>query len=129
MEQENEHLNQTVSSLRQRSQISAEARVKDIEKENKILHESIKETSSKLSKIEFEKRQIKKELENYKEKGERAEELENELHHLEKENELLQKKITNLKITCKKIEALEQENSELERENRKLKKNWIALKI
>ncbi|XP_007968767.3 girdin isoform X2 [Chlorocebus sabaeus] len=128
LEQENEHLNQTVSSLRQRSQISAEARVKDIEKENKILHESIKETSSKLSKIEFEKRQIKKELEHYKEKGERAEELEDELHHLEKENELLQKKITNLKITCEKIEALEQENSELERENRKLKKTLDSFK-
>uniref|UniRef100_A0A8I3NJ78 Coiled-coil domain containing 88A n=1 Tax=Canis lupus familiaris TaxID=9615 RepID=A0A8I3NJ78_CANLF len=128
LEQENEHLNQTVTSLRQRSQISAEARVKDIEKENKILHESIKETSSKLSKIEFEKRQIRKELEHYKEKGERAEELENELHHLEKENELLQKKITNLKITCEKIEALEQENSELERENRKLKKTLDGFK-
>lgn len=60
LEQENEHLNQTVSSLRQRSQISAEARVKDIEKENKILHESIKETSSKLSKIEFEKDKLEK---------------------------------------------------------------------
>ncbi|XP_023367859.1 girdin isoform X10 [Otolemur garnettii] len=128
LEQENEHLNQTVTSLRQRSQISAEARVKDIEKENKILHESIKETSSKLSKIEFEKRQIRKELEHYKEKGERAEELENELHHLEKENELLQKKITNLKITCEKIEALEQENSELERDNRKLKKTLDSFK-
>ncbi|XP_047378311.1 girdin isoform X8 [Sciurus carolinensis] len=128
LEQENEHLNQTVSSLRQRSQISAEARVKDVEKENKILHESIKETSSKLSKIEFEKRQIRKELEHYKEKGERAEELENELHHLEKENELLQKKITNLKITCEKIEALEHENSELERENRKLKKTLDSFK-
>ncbi|XP_026987501.1 girdin isoform X10 [Sagmatias obliquidens] len=128
LEQENEHLNQTVSSLRQRSQISAEARVKDVEKENKILHESIKETSSKLSKIEFEKRQIRKELEHYKEKGERAEELENELHHLEKENELLQKKITNLKITCEKIEALEQENSELERENRKYKKTLDSFK-
>ncbi|XP_014447290.1 girdin isoform X8 [Tupaia chinensis] len=128
LEQENEHLNQTVSSLRQRSQISAEARVKDIEKENKILHEFNKETSSKLSKIEFEKRQIRKELEHYKEKGERAEELENELHHLEKENELLQKKITNLKITCEKIEALEQENSDLERENRKLKKTLDSFK-
>uniref|UniRef100_A0A8C0XET5 Girdin n=1 Tax=Castor canadensis TaxID=51338 RepID=A0A8C0XET5_CASCN len=128
LEQENEHLNQTVSSLRQRSQIGAEARVKDIEKENKILHESIKETSSKLSKIEFEKRQIRKELEHYKEKGERAEELENELHRLGKENELLQKKITNLKITCEKIEALEQENSELERENRKFKKTLDSFK-
>ncbi|XP_043838243.1 girdin isoform X14 [Dromiciops gliroides] len=128
LEQENEHLNQTVASLRQRSQISAEARVKDIEKENKILHESIKETSSKLNKIEFEKRQMKKELEHYKERGERAEELENELHHLEKENESLQKKITNLKITCEKIETLELENSELEVENRKLKKTLDSFK-
>uniref|UniRef100_A0A674JV46 Coiled-coil domain containing 88A n=1 Tax=Terrapene triunguis TaxID=2587831 RepID=A0A674JV46_9SAUR len=128
LEQENEHLNQTVAALRQRSQISAEARVKDIEKENKILHESIKETSSKLNKIEFEKKQVRKELEHYKEKGERAEELENELHHLEKENELLQKKITNLKITCEKIEALEQENSDLEVENRKLRKTLDSLK-
>ncbi|XP_068042300.1 girdin isoform X14 [Anomalospiza imberbis] len=128
LEQENEHLNQTVASLRQRSQISAEARMKEIEKENKILHESIKETSSKLNKIEFEKKQVKKELEHYKEKGERAEELENELHRMEKENELLQKKITNLKITCEKIEALEQENSDLEMENRKLKKTLDSLK-
>nr|XP_020664166.1 girdin isoform X3 [Pogona vitticeps] len=128
LEQENEHLNQTVASLRQRSQISAEARVKDIEKENKILHESIKETSSKLNKIEFEKKQMKKELEHHKEKGERADELEKEVHHLEKENELLQKKITNLRITCEKIDALEQENSGLDAENRKLKKTLDSLK-
>ncbi|XP_066482133.1 girdin isoform X2 [Tiliqua scincoides] len=128
LEQENDHLNTTVASLRQRSQISAEARVKDIEKENKILHESIKETSSKLNKIEFEKKQIKKELEHYKEKGERADELEKEVHHLEKENEILQKKITNLKITCEKIDALEQENSSLDIENRKLKKSLDSLK-
>ncbi|NXG44831.1 GRDN protein, partial [Psilopogon haemacephalus] len=128
LEQENEHLNQTVASLRQRSQISAEARMKDIEKENKILHESIKETSSKLNKIEFEKKQLRKELEHYKEKGERAEELENELHRLEKENETLQKKITNLKIICEKVEALEQENSDLEMESRKLKKTLDSLK-
>uniref|UniRef100_A0A452HMZ2 Calponin-homology (CH) domain-containing protein n=1 Tax=Gopherus agassizii TaxID=38772 RepID=A0A452HMZ2_9SAUR len=128
LEQENEHLNQTVDALRQRSQISAEARVKDIEKENKIIHESIKEASSKLNKIEFEKKQMRKELEHYKEKGERAEELENELHHLEKENELLQKKITNLKITCEKTEGLEQENSDLEVENRKLKKTLDSFK-
>uniref|UniRef100_A0A8C0GED9 Coiled-coil domain containing 88A n=1 Tax=Chelonoidis abingdonii TaxID=106734 RepID=A0A8C0GED9_CHEAB len=128
LEQENEHLNQTLGALRQRSQISAEARVKDIEKENKILHESIREASSKLNKIEYEKKQMRKELEHYKEKGERAEELENVLHHLEKENELLHKKITNLKITCEKIEALEQENSDLEVENRKLKKTLDSFK-
>ncbi|XP_078505620.1 girdin isoform X2 [Lissotriton helveticus] len=128
LEQEAEHLNQTITSLRQRSQIGTEARVKDIEKENKILHQSIKETSSKLNKMEFERKQLKKELELYKEKGEKADELEKELHHLQKENEQLQKKITSLKITCEKIETLEQENSVLELENRKLKKTLDNLK-
>ncbi|KAM3932249.1 girdin isoform 2-T2 [Leptodactylus fuscus] len=128
LEQENEHLNQTIASLRQRSQIGAEARMKDIEKENKILHESIKETSSKLNKMEFEKKQLKKELEHYKEKGERAEELEKELNRKEKENEHLQKKITSLNIVCEKTESLEQENVGLEIENRKLKKTLDGLK-
>ncbi|XP_075719159.1 girdin isoform X5 [Rhinoderma darwinii] len=128
LEQENEHLNQTIASLRQRSQIGAEARMKDIEKENKILHESIKETSSKLNKMEFEKKHLKKELEHYKEKGERAEELEKELNRVEKENEHLQKKITSLNIVCEKTESLEQENLGLEIENRKLKKTLDSLK-
>ncbi|XP_069090281.1 girdin isoform X2 [Pleurodeles waltl] len=128
LEQEAEHLNQTITSLRQRSQIGTEARVKDIEKENKILHQSIKETSSKLNKMEFERKQLKKELELYKEKGEKTDELEKELHHLQKENEQLQKKITNLKIICEKIETLEQENSVLELENRKLKKTLDNIK-
>ncbi|XP_069624944.1 girdin isoform X2 [Ranitomeya imitator] len=128
LEQENEHLNQTIASLRQRSQIGAEARMKDIEKENKILHESIKETSSKLNKMEFEKKKLKKELEHYKEKGERAEELEKELNRVEKENEHLQKKITSLNIVCEKTESLEQENVSLEIENRKLKKTLDSLK-
>ncbi|XP_078260975.1 girdin-like isoform X1 [Rhinoraja longicauda] len=128
LEQENEHLNYTIASLRQRAQISVEAGVKDIEKENKILHESIKETSSKLNKIEFEKKLIQKELGHYKEKGERAEELEIFLSRLERENEQLQKKITGLMITCEKIDILEREISDLEVENNKLRKTLNSLK-
>lgn len=60
LEQENKHLGQTVSSLRQRCQVGAEARVKDVEKENRILHESICETTAKLNKMEFERKQIRK---------------------------------------------------------------------
>ncbi|XP_043111750.1 girdin [Puntigrus tetrazona] len=122
LEQENDHLNQTIASLRQRSQVSAEARVKDIEKENRVLHESIKETSSKLNKMEFERKQLRKDLEHYKEKGERAEELEMEVHRLEREKESLQKRLAALAITCGKVEVLEKENAELEAESRKLKK-------
>ncbi|XP_052532512.1 girdin isoform X10 [Tympanuchus pallidicinctus] len=128
LEQENECSNQTIASLRQRSQISAEAQMKEIENENKILHESIKENSGKLNKLEFEMKQVQKELKHYKEKAERAEELENEMHRLEKENEALQKRIANLNITCEKIEALEKENSDLDVENRKLKKALDSVK-
>ncbi|XP_037388978.1 girdin isoform X7 [Pygocentrus nattereri] len=128
LEQENDHLNQTIASLRQRSQVSAEARVKDIEKENRVLHESIKETSSKLNKLEFERKQLRKDMEYYKEKGEKSEELEMEVHRLERENEGLQKRVASLSITCEKVEALEKENTELEAESRKLKKKIDGLR-
>ncbi|XP_077585209.1 girdin isoform X3 [Stigmatopora nigra] len=128
LEQENKHLSQTVSSLRQRSQVGAEARVKDVEKENRILHESICETTSKLNKMEFERKQLRKELEAVKEKGERAEELEILLQKLERDNESLQKKVATLGITCAKVSALEKENTDLEAESRRLKKKLDALK-
>ncbi|XP_039598269.1 protein Daple isoform X1 [Polypterus senegalus] len=122
LQHENEHLRQTVDSLRQRTQVSTEARVKEIEKENRILHESITDTGSKLTQLEFEKKQIQKELLLLKEKSEKSDELEREVHKLEHTNEGLQKKVAALQITCDKIKALELENSGLEIENRKLKK-------
>ncbi|XP_076872154.1 girdin isoform X3 [Brachyhypopomus gauderio] len=128
LEQENEHLNQTMASLRQRSQVSAEARVKDVEQENRVLHESIKETSGKLSKLEFERKQLRKDLDYYKERGEKADELEVEVHRLERENEGLQKRVTSLGITCEKVEALEKENAELEAEGRRLRKKVDGLR-
>nr|XP_057914123.1 girdin-like isoform X2 [Doryrhamphus excisus] len=128
LEQENKHLSQTVSSLRQRCQVGAEARVKDVEKENRILHESICETTGKLNKMEFERKQLRKELEAMKEKGERAEELEVLMQKLEKDNESLHKKVASLGITCEKVSSLEKENTELEAEGRRLKKKLDALK-
>ncbi|XP_039568554.1 protein Daple isoform X2 [Passer montanus] len=127
LKQENDHLNQVVLSLRQRSQVSSEARVKDIEKENKILHETVTETSSKLSKLEFEKKQLQKDFEQVREKVERVEEMEKELHRLERENEQLTKKAAVMKIVTEKVEVLEQENGDLEVENRKLRKSLDTL--
>ncbi|KAM9727846.1 girdin isoform 5-T8 [Menidia menidia] len=128
LEQENKHLSQTVSSLRQRCQVGAEARVKDVEKENRVLHESICETTAKLNKMEFERKQLRKELEVMKDKGERAEELEIQIQKLERDNESLQKKVASLGITCEKVSTLEKENSDLEAEGRRLKKKLDALK-
>ncbi|KAM6335827.1 protein Daple [Podargus strigoides] len=127
LKQENDHLNQVVLSLRQRSQVSCEARVKDIEKENKILHETVIETSSKLSKLEFENKQLQKDFDQVKEKVERVEEMEKELHRLERENEQLTKKAAAMKIVTEKVEVLEQENGDLEVENRKLRKSLDTL--
>ncbi|XP_067403180.1 protein Daple isoform X3 [Emydura macquarii macquarii] len=127
LKQENDHLNQVVLSLRQRAQVSSEARVKDIEKENKMLHETVTETSSKLSKVEFEKKQLHKDFEQVKEKVERVEEMEKELHRLERENEQLTKKAAAMKIVTEKVEILEQENGDLEMENRKLRKSLDTL--
>ncbi|NXD89605.1 DAPLE protein, partial [Chaetorhynchus papuensis] len=127
LKQENDHLNQVVLSLRQRSQGSSEARVKDIEKENKILHETVTETSSKLSKLEFEKKQLQKDFDQVREKVERVEEMEKELHRLERENEQLTKKAAVMKIVTEKVEVLEQENGDLEVENRKLRKSLDTL--
>uniref|UniRef100_A0A8C0GLG4 Uncharacterized protein n=1 Tax=Chelonoidis abingdonii TaxID=106734 RepID=A0A8C0GLG4_CHEAB len=127
LQQENDHLNQVVLSLRQRAQVSSEARVKDIEKENKMLHETVTETSSKLSKLEFEKKQLHKDFEQVKEKVERVEEMEKELHRLERENEQLTKKAAAMKIVTEKVEVLEQENGDLEVENRKLRKSLDTL--
>ncbi|KAL0964528.1 hypothetical protein UPYG_G00325200 [Umbra pygmaea] len=128
LEQENEHLTQTVLLLRQRSQVGAEARVKDVEKENRILHETVRETSAKLNKLEFERKQLRKDFEVCKEKSERTEELEVELQRMERENEALQKRVASLGITCDKVESLEKENSELEAECRRLKKKVESLK-
>ncbi|KAM9381267.1 protein Daple [Phaethornis superciliosus] len=127
LKQENDHLNQVVLSLRQRSQVSSEARVKDIEKENKILHETVTETSSKLSKLEFEKKKLQKDFDQVKEKVERVEEMEKALHRLERENEQLTKKAAAMKIVTEKVEVLEQENGDLEVENRKLRKSLDTL--
>ncbi|XP_027725712.1 protein Daple isoform X2 [Vombatus ursinus] len=127
LEQEKDHLNQLVWSLRERSQVSNEARVKDIEKENRSLHETITEMSSKLNKTEFEKKQLHKDFEHVKEKVERLETMEKELHRLERENEKLAQKMTSMKMVTEKVEALENENGGLEVENRKLRKSLDTL--
>ncbi|KAK2497922.1 hypothetical protein MC885_002865 [Smutsia gigantea] len=127
LEQEKDHLNQAVWSLRERSQVSSEARVKEVEKENKVLHQTVTETSSKLSKLEFEKQQLHRDLEQVKEKVERAEELEKELHRLQKENEKLATKVTSLKTASEQVDTLECERRSLTLENRKLQKSLDTL--
>ncbi|KAM4852956.1 protein Daple [Thomomys bottae] len=127
LEQEKDHLHQTVWSLRERPQGSGEARGKAAETENRALYQAMTEAGSKLSQLEQEKQQLHQDLEQAKEKGERAETLEKELHQLAKENEQLSRKVTSLKTVTEKVEALEHKSQGLELENRTLKKSLDTL--
>ncbi|XP_075700446.1 protein Daple isoform X2 [Rhinoderma darwinii] len=127
LEQENKHLSQAMAALRQRAQESADSRVKDVEMENKVLHETITDTSSKLNEVEHEKKQLQKAYEQVKDKVEQVAEMENEVRRLEKQNELLTKKLSSMRIIEEKVEALEKENGKLESENRIFKKSLDTL--
>ncbi|XP_052594750.1 protein Daple [Peromyscus californicus insignis] len=124
LEQEKGHLHQAVWSLRERPPVDS---AKNVEKENRALHQAVTEAGSKVSQLELEKQQLHRDLEEAKEKGERAEVLEKELHRLEKENEQLAKKVTSLKTVTEKVEALEHESQGLELENRTLRKSLDTL--
>ncbi|XP_052341181.1 protein Daple-like [Oncorhynchus keta] len=122
LEQEKEHLSQAVSSLRQRAQANSEARVREVETENRVLHQTITDTGSKLARLEAQGKQSTKELETLRERGERCEELERETAHLGRSKEQLQREVASLIITCDRAEALERDNASLEQDNRRLKK-------
>uniref|UniRef100_A0A8C9QID5 Coiled-coil domain containing 88C n=1 Tax=Spermophilus dauricus TaxID=99837 RepID=A0A8C9QID5_SPEDA len=127
LEQEKDHLHRTVWSLRERSQVSSEARGKEVEKENRALHQAVAEASSQLGQLEVEKQQLHRDLEQAKEKGQRAEALEKELRRLEEENKQLAKKAASLKTATEKVEALEHQSRGLELENRTLRKSLDTL--
>ncbi|KAL0611999.1 Protein Daple [Plecturocebus cupreus] len=105
--------------LWERSQVSSEAYMKDMEKENKALHQTVMETSGKLSQLEFEKRQLHRDLEQAREKGEWVEKLERELQRLQ-ENKQLARKLTSLEMATEKLEGLEHDNKQLNMENLEL---------
>lgn len=114
-------------SLRERSQVSSEARAKDVEKENRALHQTVTETSSRLSRLELEQQQLHRAFEQAQEKVGRAEELEQELRRLEEEKGKLVQKVSSLKAAGEKADALERESRGLVLENRQLRKSLDAL--
>ncbi|XP_023986873.2 protein Daple, partial [Physeter macrocephalus] len=117
LEQEKDHLNQTVWTLRERSQASSEARAKD-EQENKALHGMVTEASGRLSRLELERAQ---------EQAGRAQELERELRRLEEEKGRLAQRVSSLQAAGERADAMERESRGLALENRQLRKSLDAL--
>ena len=103
LEQEKDHLNQAVWTLRERSQVSSEARAKDVEQENKALHRTVAETSGRLSRLELEQQQLQRALEQAQEKAGRAEALERELGRLEEEKGRLAQRASALQAAGERL--------------------------
>ncbi|XP_063039855.1 protein Daple isoform X2 [Engraulis encrasicolus] len=122
LEQEKAHLSEAVGSLRRRAQADSEARVREVEAENRALHQSISDTGGKLARLEAEQRQASKELETLRERAETCDQLERDMSRVERAREQLQREVASLKITCDRAETLERENATLEQDNRRLKK-------
>ncbi|CAH1791258.1 unnamed protein product [Owenia fusiformis] len=125
---ENEQLQQTVQTLRERNEKTLDLRMKDIEKENKRLHENVRDMSSQMSKLEFDNRQLQKQQYKLENNVEKLKDLENENQKLDRENNELHKTVSTLRLTCERVEELEQENSDFEVQNHKLDKMVENLK-
>lgn len=109
-----------VRSLRESSQASSEARMQDIENENKVLQQMVMETSSQVSKLEWECQQLRGDREQEKEQAARVQELEQELHRLQEENEKLSTEVNALTSAPESVRALEQESQGRLLENQRL---------
>ncbi|XP_076815424.1 girdin-like isoform X2 [Clavelina lepadiformis] len=128
MEEESSQLNKTINSLRERAKIGGDAKVKAIEKENKVLSELVKDMTSKLHKSEYDRKQLGQKLTDVKESVDQAEVIQKENSKLEKQNVSLEKTVKQLQIQCNNVEELEHKTSDLEIENRQLKKQVETLK-
>lgn len=113
-ERENEQLARTIETLRQRNEENIDLRVKDVERENKRMAESVKDTNHRLSQLDYEYRDLQKEHSQLKEQVEKVEQTEEMNGRLEKENTDLAKKVATLQLTVEKYETIEQELSDRE---------------
>nr|XP_033813049.1 coiled-coil domain-containing protein 88B isoform X2 [Geotrypetes seraphini] len=127
LKKENDSLNHTLESLRQRSQVGMDARVKDLEQENKILHDTVLESSSKASQLEHEKRHLLQEIEELRDQVAMGKKAEQQLQHLEHQHQQLQKKVLEQEVTGKKVGILEKMVLELEGKNNSLKRSLEGL--
>ena len=116
-ERENIQLQQTVETLRQRNEQTVDIKVKDIERENRVLHETVIELKKEVSKLQYDGKQMRKSYDTIKSS---LQNMEQEQGKVNSENAKLN---ATLNLTIEKYERVEQELLEQEVENRKLTEN------
>ena len=75
LERENEQMCATIETLRSRNEQTIDLRVKDIEKENKKMSETVTEVTQKLSQLDYEYRNLQKTHTGLQDKVERIEQV------------------------------------------------------
>uniref|UniRef100_A0A673CXT2 Protein Daple-like n=1 Tax=Sphaeramia orbicularis TaxID=375764 RepID=A0A673CXT2_9TELE len=122
LENEKQHLSDAVASLRDRAQSNSEARVREVEAQNRLLHQNITDTSSRVASLETELKLASEEAKRLREKAGRCEEVEREAARLERSRDSLNREVI-IKVTeHERSETLEKQVSSLEQEVHKLKR-------
>ncbi|KAK5916285.1 hypothetical protein CgunFtcFv8_011285 [Champsocephalus gunnari] len=122
LESEKQHLSDAVASLQERAQSNSEARVREVETENRLLHQNITDTSSRLASLETQLKLANEEAERLGSRAGRCEELERETARLERGRDTLSRELASLRVCSEQSEALEKQVSSLEQEVHRLKR-------
>ncbi|XP_040916460.1 protein Daple isoform X1 [Toxotes jaculatrix] len=122
LESEKQHLSDAVASLQERAQSNSEARVREVEAENRLLHQNITDTSSRLASLETQLKVSSEEAERLRERAGRCEEAEREAARLERSRETLNREVVSLRAYSERSEALEKQVASLEQEVHRLKR-------
>ncbi|XP_059516785.1 protein Daple-like [Myotis daubentonii] len=127
--QEFKDLKQLVRSLRDSSQTSSKARMKGQKTKKKVLLQTVTDTKRKVTMMEWERRQLCRDLEQVKAQAAQAQELEHrkELHRLQEEIEKLAMEVSALMTAPERVHALERESPDLLLENQRLQTSLDTL--
>ncbi|XP_077394678.1 protein Daple isoform X2 [Festucalex cinctus] len=116
LESEKQHLFDATVSLRERAQSHSEWRVREVEAENRLLHQSVTDTSARLASLETRLMLSNEEADRLTGRAERCNQLEREMAKMERNRDALNREVTSLRACSERSEVLEKQVSSLEQE-------------
>ncbi|XP_049596370.1 protein Daple isoform X2 [Syngnathus scovelli] len=122
LESEKQHLSDAMVSLRERAQSHSETRVREVEAENRLLHQGMTQTSARLASMETQLVLSKGELDRLRERAERCSDVEREMAKVERNRDALNREVTSLRACSERSELLEKQVSSLEQEVHRMKR-------
>uniref|UniRef100_A0A3B5M264 Coiled-coil domain containing 88C n=1 Tax=Xiphophorus couchianus TaxID=32473 RepID=A0A3B5M264_9TELE len=132
---EQQHLSEAVKALQERAQSSSEARVREAEAKNRLLHQSVTDAGSRLASLEAQLKVVSEEAECLRERAGRCEEVQREAARLERSREALTREALRLRREAeeaqKELQRLAQQeaqNSLLSMENLELRRSMENLR-